>query len=152
MSSVPTISEEKRKIIRHLVISTDLTIKQIATAVLVDRTIINDYLKKSKLLELRKTAKTSKNRLLQEAYDQLAAINAQITTKRRGILNPDDVKVKSHLIKEINTLQEKDIASILDTMTAFLNFLIEGNCLDHELVQITPLVEAFIDSNLDSDD
>lgn len=120
--------KEKEKLIaRELYLNTSMSQKEIAIKLGISEQTLSKWIKVGKWEELKAAKSITKEQLLKQAYEQLAAINKTIE-ERGGVPDKQLSDAKGILVKEIALLEKNhSISTAVYIMDRFLNYILTHN-------------------------
>lgn len=119
--------DSEKQIARELYLNTGMTQKEIAIKLSISEQTLSKWVNAGKWEELKAAKSITKEKLLKQAYEQLAAINNTIE-ERGGIPDKQLSDAKGILVKEIALLEKNhSISTAVYIMDRFLNYVLSHN-------------------------
>lgn len=115
------LKEKDKELIEHMYLE-GTSINKIANLLGVSHSVVERYVSDEYLQELKKSRTVSRVSLYRSARAQLDALNREVA-KNNNMPNPDQTKMRSQLIKEIEVLADMPLSAcfeVLDDLNSFL--------------------------------
>ena len=135
-------NKEKKQLAKSLYIKSNLNRKQIAHQVRCSQTSLRSWIKKEDWENIKEAETISRTRLLQDAYNQLKAINDKINNELGGVPNKELSDAKGVIRKEIEVLSNMPLHNYVEVMIELTRWL-QINHSD-KLLEVMELVDDFI--------
>lgn len=125
--SIHMPKDSEKQIARELYLNTGMTQKEIAIKLSISEPTLSKWVNSGKWDELKAAKSITKEQLLKQAYEQLAAINNAIE-ERGGVPDKQLSDAKGILVKEIALLEKNhSISTAVYIMDRFLNYVLTHN-------------------------
>lgn len=119
--------DKEKQIARELYLNTSMTQKEIAFKLGISEQTLSKWVNNGKWDEIKTAKSITKEQLLKQAYEQLAAINKAIE-ERGGVPDKQLSDAKGILVKEIALLEKNhSISTAVYIMDRFLNYVLTHN-------------------------
>jgi DNA-binding XRE family transcriptional regulator len=116
-------NEGKKALARELFIKSALTRKEIATNVGVTEKTLRSWIDAGNWETIKESIHVTRNQLLDEAYQQLAAINKKIREEYGNAPTKELSDVKSVIRKEIETFSSQPLHKYIEVFEEMIQYL-----------------------------
>ena len=114
---------EKKQLAYNLFIKSALNRKEIARQVGITEVTLRRWIEDNEWQKLKDAQEITRPKLLQEAYNQLAAVNKVINEQMNGVPNKEMSDVKSSIRKEIEIFSLRPIHKYVEVFEEYIAFL-----------------------------
>jgi len=134
---------EKQRIAKSLYIKSGLNRKEIASRAGCTEKTLRKWINKFNWDEIKQNTTITRPQLLQDAYNQLKAVNRRITDDCDGVPTKELAYAKAVLRKEIETLADAPLHVYIEVFDEYTNW-IEKN-YPKKLIELTSIAFDFIE-------
>lgn len=132
---MPITKNAARDYAQLLYVNENLTAKEIATRVSVAQKTMGRWIKDGNWDQLRKSMLVTKQKMITMMYDQLEALNNEITKREPAVPNAKEADIISKITTSIQRLEtEASVAETIEVAKSFINYVRE---YDLDFAQLT---------------
>lgn len=133
---------EKKVLAKGLFVKSTMTRKEIATQVSVTEKTLRNWIDTDNWEELKNSQTITRGQLLQDAYNQLRAINQKIEVDFKGVPTKELSDAKGVIRKEIEHFSHQPIYKYVEVFEEFIEYTSKVSPVD--LTKFSELSQGFI--------
>jgi hypothetical protein len=133
---------EKKDLARNLYVKSDFNRKEIAAQVGTTEKTLRKWIEESDWDKMKDSIQITRPKLLQDAYNQLNAINRKIETELFGIPTKELSDAKGTIRREIEVFSDQPIHKYIEVFEEFIGYL--SKTTPAKVVEFAELSQGFI--------